>query len=122
MPIIQVEIVGKLRGKAGTNPAGKIADAAGEVFRTAPGGTWVRLRFIPFKDYAENGVPPGDIRPVFVTVLKVKAAAAQELRKEAKALAEAVGKACGRPPGNVHIIYEPPATGRIAFGGVLLKK
>ena len=121
MPIMQVEIVGKSPSGPG-NPAGRIADAAAKVFRTAPGGTWVRLRFIPLKDYAENGAPPGDIRPVFVRVLKAKAAAPEELRKEAKALAEAVGKACGRPAGNVHIIYDPPAAGRIAFGGVLLKK
>ena len=34
-------------------------------------------------------------------------------------LTGAIAAACGRPEENVHLVYEPPAKGRIAFGGEL---
>lgn len=39
------------------------------------------------------------------------------LAARARSLTEAVASACDRPSQGVHVIYEPPARGRIAFGG-----
>jgi len=111
MPILDVELVGE--PPADGDLARRLADAAGVVLKTPPGKTWVRLRFL--SDYAENGGgPPAGIRPVFVSVLTADAS-----KDSAEALATAIAEACGRSAENVHILYEPPARGRIAFGGKL---
>lgn len=120
MPILQVEIVGK---PVAGNLARRIADAAAKVLKAPPGRVWVRLRALPRRDYAECGGPlPAAVKPVFVNLLKAKAAPQKERLKEAMALARAVGKACSRPAENVHIFYDPPGEGRAAFGGELLEK
>ena len=122
MPILQVEIVGKPEGGAG-NLARRIADAAAEVLKAPPGRVWVRLRVLPRRDYAECGGPlPAAVKPVFVNLLKAKAAPQKARLKESLALARAVGKACARPTENVHVFYDPPGEGRAAFGGELLEK
>jgi hypothetical protein len=72
--------------------------------------------------YAENGGGPDlALQPVFIHVLKAAIPAESELQAEAAALAAAVARACKRHLENVHILYDPPAAGRIAFGGRLLK-
>ena len=122
MPILQVELVGKPAGGSG-KLARRIADSAAKVLGAAPGMVWVRLRVLPLGDYAEcGGNLPRELRPVFVNLLKAARPPAKALKKEALALARAVGKACGRPVENVHIFYDPPAAGRAAFGGRLMKK
>lgn len=98
----------------------RLADAYGKVFGSPPGRTWVRLRALPQKQYAENGGTASGILPVFVSVLKSEVPAREELPREARALAEAIGKVCQRPTENVHILYLPDGKGRIAFGGDLL--
>ena len=122
MPILRVEIVGKLpAGKDGL--ARRIADAAAEVLKAPPGRVWVRLRYLPRSQYAEcGGAVPAAIRPVFVDLLKAVADPEKTRLKEAASLARAIGRACSRPAENVHIFYEPPARGRAAFGGELLEK
>ena len=103
--------------------ARRIADSAAKVLGAAPGMVWVRLRVLPLGAYAEcGGDLPKELRPVFVNLLKAARPPAKALKKEALALARAVGKACGRPADNVHIFYDPPAAGRAAFGGRLMKK
>ncbi|MHC4550176.1 MAG: tautomerase family protein [Planctomycetota bacterium] len=119
MPILEVEMVG---APAGRDPlAQRVADAAGEVLGTPPAETWVRLRVLDPQDYAENGGrTPDDLRPVFVSVLQARPPDGEARAREARALTEAVAKACGRPPARVHVLYQPPAAGRIAFGGRLV--
>jgi len=56
-----------------------------------------------------------------VTVLKARLEPAEMLRLEAHALAAAIAAVCGRPKENVHIIYLPAGSGRVAFGGQLLE-
>lgn len=122
MPILQVELVGKPAGGS-RGLARRIADSAAKVLGAAPGRIWVRLRFLPTGDYAEcGGNLPKEIRPVFVNLLKAARLPAKALKKEAMAMAKAIGKACGRPADNVHIFYDPPAAGRAAFGGRLMRK
>jgi phenylpyruvate tautomerase PptA (4-oxalocrotonate tautomerase family) len=69
--------------------------------------------------YAENGGEV-EVRPVFVRVLRADSPTQTELKQEASKLAEAIAGVCGRPVENVHVIFEPPGMGRIAFGGKLL--
>ena len=118
MPILDVELVGEApRDRAAL--ARRIADAAGGVFQTAPARTWVKLRCLDA--YAENGGDlPEDVQPVFVSVLLARPPAGSERARQADALAQAVAAACARPAANVHVLYEPAAAGRIAFGGRLL--
>ena len=70
--------------------------------------------------YAEyGGGPPAGIAPVFVSVLKARLDDREALVQEARSLTEAIATGIGRSPENVHIIYEAPGLGRIAFGGWL---
>ncbi len=119
MPIVDVEIVGAPEARLRDGLARRIADAAGEVLRSRPGGTWVRLRYLDAAHYAENGGAPEGVRPVLVSVLQAVVPDGDALSEQAARLASAVAEACGRPVENVHVVFEPPAAGRIAFGGKL---
>jgi hypothetical protein len=75
---------------------------------------------LPKHCYAENGIEtPDGWNSVFVTVLKAQRPTGSALEAEVRALTEGVARVCGRPVENVHILYEPDAQGRIAFGGSL---
>ena len=118
MPIVDVEIVGS--ESVASDLASRLADMAGQVFGSPPGSTWVRVRLLPRHLYAENGTEtPEGWHSVFVTVLKAQRPTGAALETEVRALTEGVASVCGRPPENVHILYESDAQGRIAFGGRL---
>jgi phenylpyruvate tautomerase PptA (4-oxalocrotonate tautomerase family) len=55
-----------------------------------------------------------------VRVLLADVPYGHELRNQIHRLTAAIAKVCERPPENVHLVYEPPARGRIAFGGKLV--
>ena len=121
MPILDVEIVVPSGFQIPEGLTARLADAAGEVFGSSPGRTWVKLHAMSQDQYAENGGgPPVGVWPVFVSVLKAEVPALAELKEEARALAEAIARICQRPIENVHILYLADANGRIAFGGNLL--
>jgi phenylpyruvate tautomerase PptA (4-oxalocrotonate tautomerase family) len=113
VPILTVEVVGSLDVP---NVAQLIADGTAEVFQSPPQATWVKLRFLPSGDYAENG-GAGDVQPVFVSVVKADPPEGDALRVEARALAQVVADACCRSAGNVHVSYEPAGANRVVFGG-----
>lgn len=118
MPILDVEIVLRPGENLRPNLASQLADQAGEVFGAAPGTTWVKLRAIPADYYAENGAaPPQGVYPVFVSILKAKLPDIDKLQAEVASLTAAVAQVCARPPENVHVIYLPEGSGRVAFGG-----
>lgn len=120
MPILDVEIVRAPGEKSDAGLAAALAEGAGKVFASPPGRTWVKLRDIAADQYAENGGGPAPgILPVFVTVLKARWEQ-NGLGPEVAALTEVVAERCGRPAENVHVLYVPPAAGRIAFGGRLV--
>ena len=122
MPILDVEFVLPAGQAIPPGIAGTIADAAAAVFQTPQGQTWVRFHELSQERYSENGGgPESGEQPVFVHVLKAAVLKGPELEKEALALAAAVARACNRPVENVHVLYEPPAAGRIAFGGRFLR-
>ncbi len=121
MPVLEVELVLRDDEILAEDLAGRIADAAGEVFDAAPGTTWVRLRTSLPSSYGESGGgPPADTHPVFVRVLKADIADGETLSNEAVRLTETLAAIIGRPLENVHLIYEPAARGRVAFGGKLV--
>ena len=122
MPILDVEMVCPPGEGVPQGMSVAIADAAAGVFGTPPGQTWVRLHGLSLDCYAENGGggDPG-VQPVFVHVLKATLSPEPDLEKEVSALAAAIALVCNRPVENVHIVYDPPLVGRIAFGGRLRK-
>lgn len=122
MPILEVELTGGVAGSTRAGLAQRLADAAGAVFGSAPGETWVRLRDTHPGNYAENATDTfaAAIHPVFVRVLKRALPDQPALTKEIQALTAAVALATGRPADQVHVAYDPPGAGRVAFGGRLL--
>ncbi len=118
MPILEVELVRAPDEVVAPELAATLADAAGRVFETGPGRTWVRLRTLEAQHYAENGGTGA--RPVFVSVLLADALPRETRALKARELADVVGAACNRAADRVHVLFEPSARGRIAFGGELL--
>jgi phenylpyruvate tautomerase PptA (4-oxalocrotonate tautomerase family) len=97
--------------------ASTLADALGEVFGSEPGRTWVRVRTLPDSHYAENlSEAP---RPVFVTLLLGAPPTGELLTLQVRQVAEAVARTCRVPTDTVHVLLEPAARGRMAFGGQL---
>jgi phenylpyruvate tautomerase PptA (4-oxalocrotonate tautomerase family) len=120
MPILDVELVLAPGEMPVSDLAARLADAAAQVFASAPGQTWVKLHFLEANLYAENGGEAATIHPVFVTVLKSIVPAAAELQAEIRQLSAAIAQACDRAEENVHIMYQPGGGGRVAFGGKLV--
>lgn len=120
MPILDVEIVGSIPNDVAQGLAERMAEAAAGVLGSRPQSTWVKLRFLAEEEYAEDGGgPPEGVKPVLVSVLQANVQEGSRLAEQASRLTEAIAGACGRPATNVHIIFEPAAAGRIAFGGKL---
>ena len=118
MPILDVEIVLRPGENLRDDLAAAIADAAAEVFSSAPGGTWVKVRPLMPNCYAEDGGgPPEGVQPVFVSVIKAVRPSPQMMPSEVSRLTAAIAHVCGRPEANVHVFYEPDAKGRVSFGG-----
>ncbi|HEY8427325.1 MAG TPA: Rid family hydrolase [Sandaracinaceae bacterium] len=113
MPILDVTVVA-----AGDDPslAQRLADAAGRALGAEPGRTWVRLHRLASSDYAQSGGAKGE--PVFAQVLLERPP--DDRAALARSLASAIAGATGRPPEHVHVLFEPAAAGRVAFGGALV--
>lgn len=118
MPILEVEIVTSPEEELSSGFAGQLAASAAKIFGSEPGQTRVKLRSLPRSQYAEDGLDPAeDIFPVFVSVLKRQNPPGQEMALEVGALTRTIGQVCGRPEQNIHVLYELPAAGRLAFRG-----
>ena len=122
MPIVQIEVV--IRGnseRVGRETLQDLADELGEYFQTDRAGTWVKVGYLPFEQYAENRAEPGgETKPTLVYVLKYRLPPQYQLAREAKDLARIVATRLQRPEENTHIIFEPDGLGRVAFGGELV--
>ena len=57
---------------------------------------------------------------MFVFVLKARLPPLAERQREVAQLTEVIARACRRPPENVHILYLPEGSGRMAFGGQIV--
>ena len=120
MPILGVEFVGLVSRSIRTGLARRIADAAAEVFDSRSQGTWVKLRFLDEDSYSENhDGPPLGSQPTFVSVLQESRPPESELSNQASRLSIAIANASQRPIENIHIAFEPSASGRVSFGGKL---
>jgi phenylpyruvate tautomerase PptA (4-oxalocrotonate tautomerase family) len=120
MPILHVEIISRPDESIRAGLAKELADRSGEIFGSPSGGTWVKVYLLAREAYAENSSTEEDILPVFVSVLKAKLPPVDTLQEEIARLTAAVAQVCDRPEENVHIIYMPEGSGRVAFGGKLL--
>jgi phenylpyruvate tautomerase PptA (4-oxalocrotonate tautomerase family) len=123
MPVLDIDLVlpaGAAAPAAALTQA--LADAAGRVFDSAPGHTWVRLRVLAAAHYAENdaSVAPDEL-PVFVTVLHARPPEGDALATQAVALTQALATILGCELQRVHVQFAPGAAGRQAFGGVVVK-
>jgi phenylpyruvate tautomerase PptA (4-oxalocrotonate tautomerase family) len=122
VPILDVELVqSDVRAPPAASLAQALADAAGGVFGSLPGHTWVRLRVLPASQYAENEATLApDQWPAFVTVLHAWPPEGEALAGEVAALTQALATGLGRAPECIHVQYAPPGAGRQAFGGTLV--
>jgi hypothetical protein len=122
MPIVEVEVVCGSEAEFGKIAAQPLADALGRSFSSAPGHTWVKLRYLHRTKYAENESTVHDAElPAFVSVLHAHVPQGEALAAEAKAITLAVAQGLGRAADRVHVRYEPPAAGRQAFGGTMVR-
>lgn len=116
MPILRVRHVGAdIPGLAR-----RLASACSLVLAARPGSTWVFVSRTEPRDYAENdeGLPSAG-HPMLVSVLLGELPERQARADLATRLATAVAGSAPWPLENVHVLFEPAAAGRIAFGGVL---
>ncbi len=117
MPIVDVDYIG-------TPPADlaqRLADEVGAALGAAPGHTWVRMRRLAPTDYAESGATDTANAPVFVTLLLATWPQAAQIEPVLQRVGVVVARACQLPPDHVHVQLAPPAAGRQAFGGNLVR-
>ena len=115
MPIVEIEIVLRPDEILHDEIVSELAEELGDIFDSPRGGTWVKLRGLPPEHYAENGV-----YPIFVTIIKSELLPLEEMQEEVQKITGAVAQICGHPSQNVHVIFQPPARGHMAFGGKLV--
>ena len=115
MPLLVVEVVEL--GQPSPDLVGQLARACAETLESRPGRTWVKLRGLERWQYAENGPCT---RPVFVS-LTMAAPPSRPAALLAK-LAQTVAECLDRPVDSVHVVLEPAARGRVAFGGHFLSE
>ena len=122
MPILDVQLIGSVADGDRPDLARRLADAAGAVFASRPQQTWVTLHFVPDDGYSENGgALRSGVRPVIISILHANPPTGEALTDQIARLTEAIAEACRRSPENVHLIYQPLAKGRVAFGGRLVE-
>jgi phenylpyruvate tautomerase PptA (4-oxalocrotonate tautomerase family) len=121
MPILDIEVVARKDEVLPAALARNLADSLGRAFDAAPGKIWVRLRTLADANYAENAVGEERPFPVFVSLTASAPPEGEELEVRIAQVTEIVARLTDRPPANVHVLVEPAARGRIAFGGRLVK-
>jgi phenylpyruvate tautomerase PptA (4-oxalocrotonate tautomerase family) len=120
MPILEVALALGTDEALPSDLAQRVADAAGRYFGAAPGTVWVTVHGLTADRYAENATPAqATPRPAFVRLLQAAPADPAHRADQAAALTAALAPALGRDPAEVHLLFEPAAAGRIAFGGRL---
>ncbi len=119
MPIFHVDV---LTGDRLPRVAPDLANDLGALMRAEPGHVWVRLSACHPEDYGENAVAASDVpRWVHVRVILRAVPPEPELAELASQITRIVAQRLEREPDNVHVLFEPPAAGRIAFSGELVR-
>ena len=119
MPILELDIIGWPEDFA-DNLSQLLADSVGQALNSRPQGTWVKLAFVEPRFYAENEGAL-DLPPVIARVLQANTPKGKALKKQIADLTRAISNATNRPEASVHLILEPNAKGRTAFGGNLVE-
>jgi phenylpyruvate tautomerase PptA (4-oxalocrotonate tautomerase family) len=98
-----------------------LADALGALFDAPAGHVWVRIVPLDAALLAENleAAPPGG---AFVRVILRALPEEPALAERAKAITRLIAAALSEPESDVHVYFDPPAAGRIAFGGELVPR
>jgi phenylpyruvate tautomerase PptA (4-oxalocrotonate tautomerase family) len=124
MPIVTIECV--VNGNFepyDTSFTQRLADRLGVIFKSEPGTTWVKLKYLAPSNYAENDVSTnGSMEPTFVSILLRSLPSEATLERIAQNVSTEVSSVLARPSMNTHVFFEPEGLGRVAFGGVFLKK
>lgn len=122
MPILNIEIIGDVNEATRLGLADRLAEAAGAALDSRPQGTWVKVKYLPKEQYSENGGgPPGGSYPVIISLIQADPPDGEALKLQVSKLTDAIAAAIGRSKANIHIVIEPAAAGRIAFGGNLVE-
>jgi phenylpyruvate tautomerase PptA (4-oxalocrotonate tautomerase family) len=123
MPLVDIQIVSASRAAFERVSAQALADGIGRALGSASGRTWVRLQWLPARDYAENGAAapsPSAFGPVFVTLGLAEPPPLPERAAQARAVTEAIAPLVPIAVDLVHLSYAPALAGRQAFGGQLV--
>lgn len=121
MPLVDIQIVSAEPSAFERVSAQALADGIGRTLGTAPGRTWVRLQWLPARNYAENEADaPQAVGPVFVTLGLADPPPIPERIVQVRALTEAIAGILPIAADLVHVSYAPPLAGRQAFGGRLV--
>lgn len=117
MPIFHVETT----RRPGRAQLRSLADELGVLFGAQPGHVWVRIVPVDPALYAENATesPPDS---VFVRVILRALPDEPVLAQRAEAITRLVAATLSKPEDDVHVYFDPPAAGRIAFGGELVPR
>ncbi len=123
MPLIDLEIVCASREAFERHSAQRLADDIGRALGSAPGHTWLRQRWLPQFDYAENEAPaPAAFGPVFAMLGLAHPPDDDAVRAEqVRAVTVAIAQVLAIEPGLVHVRYDVALAGRQAFGGRLVR-
>jgi phenylpyruvate tautomerase PptA (4-oxalocrotonate tautomerase family) len=113
MPIIRVTVIGD--HALGQNAAKRLAEGAGRILHSAPGSVWVRIEQVLEDHYAENA--PEWPRPLFLHLL-LREGMVSIQPGQVEALCDLAHTIFHVPAQQIHLIVEPPAAGRMYFGGV----
>ena len=121
MPILDIEIVARHAEEIPADLAQSIATELGAALPVRSGGLWVRLHRLVPGSYAENVRAGESPAPVFVTWLENERPVGVALAKRIATITQTIARLTARSPEHVHVLFEPAARGRIAFGGELLE-
>lgn len=123
MPILRVTAIG-VDEAAVAHLAQPIADATAPILvpDQPAGRVWVTVQAIPRARYAENGCElPADARPIWVEILMKSPPAGDAMDRQVAELTRVLASATARPEESIHVIYETPGSGRVAFGGRVVR-
>jgi phenylpyruvate tautomerase PptA (4-oxalocrotonate tautomerase family) len=91
-----------------------------------PHGTWATWEAIPPRHYVEGGdapeVQPTSTHPPLVRLLSFEGRDEQQIEAMLACVAGVLERELRLGPGNVFVVYEEVASGRLASGGGLVRR
>ena len=122
MPLLDIDIVFRANESLKGDTVQRLADAAGKVFDTPPGKTWVKINPVPRNFWALNSSKlDSHSGPVVVSILKRTVPSPDKIEEEILQITKVFAGILERSDEDVYVKYEDDAIGRVAFGGRLVK-